>query len=579
MEASYYYYYEDRTSMSKRLCTKFHERRRERSRIERSEKKKRAFTLDRIDDKREFTMPAELRDFDGERLACECTPPKSSVLKSDDAYAGDDNNDFNISSSSSSSLPSSSSTTLASSSNSSSITSNESFSSVRRIKKKSSLPIYILPRMAILFVLFVCVLMQDGQSTYAAFTTVTTTRDPEFISQIGNVTVPAGRNVKLACSVKDLGPFKVAWMLFDKSAILTVQNHVITRNPRISVSHDEHTTWYLHINNVHQDDKGKYMCQINTAAAKTQYGYLHVVVPPNIDDSQSSSDAIVREGANVTLTCKATGSPTPSIRWKRDDNSRITINKSLSVLEWDGETLEMERISRLDMGAYLCIAFNGIPPTVSKQIKVSVDFPPMLSIPHQLVGAPLGYSVKLECYTEAHPTSLNYWTREDKHMIHDSSKYKVVSTPEVPSYKTHMTLEIYDIQMEDYGAYKCVAKNPRGNTDGVIRLYKSPPPSTSPSPSTTEISRKDWEPITELNNSVYANPNSLMIHNEKSMKTKNKFQSNLNEIGKSEQKSNDLDRKRNYDWPTDNNDAAVCITTTGAAIALTMSLIMTTIIR
>ncbi|KAI4485911.1 hypothetical protein M0804_006400 [Polistes exclamans] len=96
-------------------------------------------------------------------------------------------------------------------------------------------------------------------------------------------------------------------------------------------------------------------------------------VPPNIDDSQSSSDAIVREGANVTLTCKATGSPTPSIRWKRDDNSKITINKSLSVLEWDGETLEMERISRLDMGAYLCIAFNGIPPTVSKQIKVSVD--------------------------------------------------------------------------------------------------------------------------------------------------------------------------------------------------------------
>nr|KAF7409037.1 hypothetical protein H0235_013889 [Vespula pensylvanica] len=97
--------------------------------------------------------------------------------------------------------------------------------------------------------------------------------------------------------------------------------------------------------------------------------------------------------------------------------------------------------------------------------------PPMLSIPHQLVGAPLGYSVKLECYTEAHPTSLNYWTREDKHMIHDSNKYKVVSTPEVPSYKTHMTLEIFDIQMEDYGAYKCVAKNPRGNTDGVIRLY------------------------------------------------------------------------------------------------------------
>lgn len=44
-----------------------------------------------------------------------------------------------------------------------------------------------------------------------------------------------------------------------------------------------------------------------------------------------------------------------------------------SVPEWEGETLEITRISRLGMGAYLCIASNGVPPAVSKQIKVSVD--------------------------------------------------------------------------------------------------------------------------------------------------------------------------------------------------------------
>ena len=71
----------------------------------------------------------------------------------------------------------------------------------------------------------------------------------------------------------------------------------------------------------------------------------------------------------------------------------------------------------------------------------------MLSIPHQLVGVPLGYSVTLECHTEAHPTSLNYWTREDGLMIHESKKYKVTSTPEKPSYKINMTLTIYDLQV------------------------------------------------------------------------------------------------------------------------------------
>lgn len=69
-------------------------------------------------------------------------------------------------------------------------------------------------------------------------------------------------------------------MHFEQSAILTVHNHVITRNPRITVTHDKHDkykTWFLHISNVQEEDKGRYMCQINTVTAKTQFGYVHVV--------------------------------------------------------------------------------------------------------------------------------------------------------------------------------------------------------------------------------------------------------------------------------------------------------------
>lgn len=79
---------------------------------------------------------------------------------------------------------------------------------------------------------------------------------------------------------KNVFHLQVAWMHFEQSAILTVHNHVITRNPRISVTHDKHDkhkTWYLHISNVQEEDKGRYMCQINTVTAKTQFGYLHVV--------------------------------------------------------------------------------------------------------------------------------------------------------------------------------------------------------------------------------------------------------------------------------------------------------------
>ena len=39
------------------------------------------------------------------------------------------------------------------------------------------------------------------------------TEEPEFTEVIENVTVPAGRNVKLACSVKNLGSFKVKFRI------------------------------------------------------------------------------------------------------------------------------------------------------------------------------------------------------------------------------------------------------------------------------------------------------------------------------------------------------------------------------
>lgn len=39
---------------------------------------------------------------------------------------------------------------------------------------------------------------------------MSTTLEPTFVEEIGNTTVPAGRSIKLACSVKDLGTYKVS---------------------------------------------------------------------------------------------------------------------------------------------------------------------------------------------------------------------------------------------------------------------------------------------------------------------------------------------------------------------------------
>ncbi|RZC37289.1 hypothetical protein BDFB_010990 [Asbolus verrucosus] len=69
----------------------------------------------------------------------------------------------------------------------------------------------------------------------------------------------------------------VAWLRVDTQTILTIHSHVITKNHRIGVTHSEHKTWYLHIKEVRESDRGWYMCQINTDPMKSQVGYLDVV--------------------------------------------------------------------------------------------------------------------------------------------------------------------------------------------------------------------------------------------------------------------------------------------------------------
>jgi hypothetical protein len=43
-------------------------------------------------------------------------------------------------------------------------------------------------------------------------------------------------------------------------------------------------------------------------------------------DKDTSTDMVVRETANVTLTCKATGYPEPYVMWRREDGEDIFYN-------------------------------------------------------------------------------------------------------------------------------------------------------------------------------------------------------------------------------------------------------------
>lgn len=100
------------------------------------------------------------------------------------------------------------------------------------------------------------------------------------------------------------------------------------------------------------EDRGQYMCQVNTDPMKMQVkllslvikqysivmnlllfwtpiwidlqtAYLEVVIPPDIIYEETSGDMMVPEGSSAKLICKARGFPKPKITWRREDGRDI----------------------------------------------------------------------------------------------------------------------------------------------------------------------------------------------------------------------------------------------------------------
>ncbi|CAH4023002.1 unnamed protein product [Pieris brassicae] len=306
-------------------------------------------------------------------------------------------------------------------------------------------------------------------------TTKKFSEEPEFEYPIGNHTFFLGREAVLGCSVLNLAKHKVGWLRAEDQTVLTMHERAVLGS-RYAVTLDPPRTWQLRIRPLRAEDRGCYMCQINTQPTMTwQIGCIDVFVPPDIMSDDTSGDVSVQELENATLTCKATGHPAPKITWRREDHEPILLKKPNSrefekVESYVGSSVPLWRVDRRQMGAFLCIASNDVPPAVSKRITLNVNFAPTVKVPNQLLGAPLGTDVKLKCYVEAYPNTINYWIKNRGEMLLDGPKYTI--REEKSSYKVSMWLTIRQFAKSDIGTYNCVSTNSLGKSEGTLRLYE-----------------------------------------------------------------------------------------------------------
>lgn len=259
------------------------------------------------------------------------------------------------------------------------------------------------------------------------------------------------------------------------------------------------------------------MCQINSVPMKYSIGYLDVLTPPVFEDSQTpaaqsqdsggpatttlpsqqtpASLVTVAEGSNATLSCRATGNPTPDIMWRREDNEPILLNGAMTsdgLTKVDGSSIQLTSVSRLNSGAYLCIASNGVQPSASRRQILDVQFRPVIRLPQTELAAQLQQAeARLTCFAELSPLGTYHWvklgTRHNQQLAEDddlslieheeltnSDKFEIV-IKEVNIEKVLMILNIRNIEKSDFGRYKCIARNALGIQSNSIRLYESSP--------------------------------------------------------------------------------------------------------
>ncbi|UYV77054.1 hypothetical protein LAZ67_14003042 [Cordylochernes scorpioides] len=110
------------------------------------------------------------------------------------------------------------------------------------------------------------------------------------------------------------------------------------------------------------------------------------------------------------------------------------------------------------MAAYLCIASNGVPPSVSLRILLHVQC----------------HDVQLDCQVESFPAAVHFWTRDGSEILGSGAKYITTSTDR--GFHTKMVLTVRKLTQDDFGTYTCVARNLLGSAQGSIKLHDKSAP-------------------------------------------------------------------------------------------------------
>ncbi|XP_063959464.1 hemicentin-1-like isoform X2 [Lytechinus pictus] len=232
-----------------------------------------------------------------------------------------------------------------------------------------------------------------GLTRYSQLGEVTLIGRPGFSTTPEPITVVLGGTATFLCEVNGSPASTVDW--------LNPQDTVISTGGRFTA-----TSSRLTITNTQQSDSGYFTCRATNAWGENTASALLTVTDPTqeIIFTMVPIDQSVVVGGRVTFPCSATGSPTPTIEWRKELSDLPTDRIQEPAVGW----LRITGIEVTDSGFYVCTASNSIT-TVSTRVQLIVQVAPNFTVLPEDTIVETGGAVLLDCEADGMPTPAIKW--------------------------------------------------------------------------------------------------------------------------------------------------------------------------